>query len=68
MDYKTGIVHLFSSDGTLLEIPESKLSSEDLTYIRSPDVCENAHSKVIASIHHFVPFTEISRDNRPAAD
>ncbi|KAF9648297.1 kinase-like protein [Thelephora ganbajun] len=35
VDYKAGIVHLSSSDGTLLEIPESKLSSEDLSYVRN---------------------------------
>ena len=35
MDCKAGIVHLSSSDGVLLEIPESKLSGDDLVYIRS---------------------------------
>lgn len=54
MDYKSGIVHLSSSDGILLEIPESKLSSEDLTYIRSLDVCAKAWRRAIASIHHFL--------------
>ena len=32
---KAGIVHLSSSDGVLLEIPESKLSRDDLGYIQS---------------------------------
>ena len=68
MDYKTGIVHLSSSDGTLLEIPESKLSNEDLTYVRSLGVYTKAQHRVIASIHHFLFFTEIAYDNRPAAD
>ena len=35
MDYNGGIVHLSSSDGTLLEIPEGKLSPEDFDYVRS---------------------------------
>jgi len=35
VDYKAGIVHLSSSDGTLLEIPESKLSGDDQAYVRS---------------------------------
>jgi len=35
VDYNGGIVHLSSSDGTLLEIPEGKLSPEDQNYVRS---------------------------------
>jgi len=31
---KAGIVHLSSSDGVLLEIPESKLSGDGLGYIQ----------------------------------
>ena len=48
MDYKAGIVHLSSSDGTLLEISEGKLSPEDLTYIRSLDVYKKGKRKVIS--------------------
>ena len=46
MDYKTGVVHLSSSDGTLLEIPESKLSPEDLTYVRAQDIYKKGKHKV----------------------
>lgn len=46
MDYKAGIVHLSSSDGTLLEIPESKLSGNDLNYIRSQNICRRIQRKV----------------------
>ena len=35
MDYSAEIVHLSSSDGTLLEIPEGKLCQEDINYVRS---------------------------------
>ena len=46
VDYEAGIVHLSSSDGTLLEIPEGKLSPEDLTYVRSQDVYKKGKPKV----------------------
>ena len=47
MDYLAGVVHLFSPNtGTLLEIPESKLSAEDLGYIRTLDVYKKAQRKV----------------------
>jgi len=45
VDCKDGIVHLSSSDGRLLEIHESKLSSGDLNYLRSSDVYRKAHHK-----------------------
>ena len=46
VDYKAGIVHLPSSDGTLLEIPESELCQEDIDYVRSQDVYKRAERKV----------------------
>ena len=46
VDYKAGVVHLSSSDGTLLEIPESKLSEDDRNYIRSQDVYKKALREV----------------------
>lgn len=46
MDYKAGIVQLSSSDGEILEIPEIKLSEDDLSYIRSQDMYRKAHRKV----------------------
>ena len=55
MDYKAGIVHLSSSDGMLLEIPESKLSGEDLNYIRSQDVYRKVQHKVTSYLF-CVPF------------
>lgn len=44
--YKDGVVHLSSSDGTLLEIPEEKLSQDDLNYLHSQDVNSKARPKV----------------------
>ena len=44
--YKDGVVHLSSSDGTLVEIPEEELSQDDLTYLRSQDVYNKARGKV----------------------
>ena len=38
VDHKAGIIHLSSPDGTLLGIPEGKLSPEDLSYVRSQGV------------------------------
>jgi len=35
VDCKAGVVRLSSSDGILLEIPESDLSEDDLGYVRS---------------------------------
>ena len=46
MDYQAGVIHLSSFDGTLLEIRESKLSPDDLNYIRSKDVYKRAQVKV----------------------
>ena len=60
MDYKAGIVHLSSSDGTSLEIPEDKLSSEDLTYVRSLDVYKKGKPKVISSFFRFPVHSLIS--------
>jgi hypothetical protein len=37
VDHKDGVVHLSSSDGARLEIPEAKLSPEDINYLRSQD-------------------------------
>jgi len=48
VDYQAGVVHLSSSDGTLLEIRESKLAADDLNYIRSQDVYKQAQHKVIS--------------------
>ena len=44
--YRDGTVHLSSSDGTALEIPEIKLSSDDLAYIQTQDVYKKAKRKV----------------------
>jgi hypothetical protein len=54
VDNKAGIVHLSSSDGTLLEIPEDKLSPEDLNYLRSIDADKKAKHKVIPHLFHFL--------------
>ena len=40
VDCKGGVVHLSSSDGALLEIPEGRLAQEDITYLMSQDVYE----------------------------
>ena len=48
MDYKAGIVHLSSSDGTLLEISEDKLAPDDLDYLQAQNVYKKAQSKVIS--------------------
>ena len=53
MDYKAGVVHLSSSDGTLLEIPESKLSPEDLTYVQSLDGYKKEKRKVTSCLFFF---------------
>ena len=55
MDYEAGIVHLSSSDGILVEVPETKLSGDDQNYIRSQDVYRDAQRKV-ASYLFRVPF------------
>ena len=47
MCHRDGVVRLSSSDGTLFEIVEEKLSRHDLTYLRSQDVYKNAYPKVI---------------------
>ena len=52
MDYKAGIVHLSSSDGMLLEIPEGKLSGNDLNYIRSQDVYRKAQRGMSPTVAH----------------
>ena len=46
MDYSAEIVHLSSSDGTLLEIPEDKLCQEDIDYVRSQNVYKRRERKV----------------------
>ena len=43
--YKDGIIHLYSSDGARLEIPEVKLAQEDITYLRAQDGCEKCQPK-----------------------
>ena len=45
MGYKEGVVHLSSSDGARLEIPEAKLAQEDIIYLRSQDMYEKARSR-----------------------
>lgn len=52
MDYKAGIVRLSSLDGTLLEIPEGKLSPEDSSYVQSLDVYKKERHKVATCIHY----------------
>ena len=54
MDYRAGIVRLSSSDGTLLEIPEGKLSPEDSNYVRSLDVYKKGELKVISYHSYFL--------------
>ena len=51
MDYQAGVIHLSSSDGTLLEIRESKLSADDLNYIRSQDFYKQVQGKVTSYIY-----------------
>ena len=46
MGYNDGVVHLSATNGILLEIPEAKLSPNDLTYIQSQDVYKKAQKKV----------------------
>jgi len=56
VDYEAGIVHLSSSDGVLLEIPECKLSGVDRNYIRSwQDAYRGEQRKVISYLFR-VPF------------
>lgn len=38
LSYKEGIVHLSSSDGSLVVIPEDQLSQDDLNYLESQNV------------------------------
>ena len=49
MDYSGGVVHLSSSDGAVLEIPESKLSPDDLDYVRSLYVHKKGRGKVTSN-------------------
>ena len=60
VDCKDGTVHLSSSDGRLLEINESKLSSGDLNYLQSSDVYRKAHRKVNSSFFCFPVHSLIS--------
>lgn len=53
VDYKTGIVHLSSSDGTLLEIPEGKLSPDDISYVRSQDIYKKRKREVVFYLFRF---------------
>lgn len=53
--YKEGIVHLSSSDGTLLEIAEDSLSLDDITYLHSQDVYQKAQLKVTRHSLAFCP-------------
>jgi hypothetical protein len=53
VDYKAGIVHLSSSDATLLEIPEDKLSPDDMDYVRSQDVYKEEKRKVTSYLFCF---------------
>lgn len=57
MDRKAGVAYLSSSDGTLLEISESKLSEDDLNYIRS------VGHKVTSYLFHF-PFRSLSNSEQ----
>ena len=50
MGYNSGIIHLSSSDGAVLEIPESKLSRDDLDYVRSLYVHKKGRGKVISNL------------------
>lgn len=53
MDYKAGIVHLSSSGGAVLEIPEGKLSLDDLNYLRPLDVYKKEKRKVTSHLFCF---------------
>ena len=59
VDYKAGIVHLSSSDGTILEIPKGKLSPEDLTYVQSQDVYKQGKRKVTPYLFRFPVYSLI---------
>jgi len=49
VDYKAGTVHLSSSNGMLLEVPESKLSMDDLNYLRSQEAYKKEQRKVTSN-------------------
>lgn len=66
MNYKTGTIYLSSSDGTPLEIPECKLSKDDINYVQSLEVYRKAQRRVIFHTYHFLPFTEVTRNSRPS--
>ncbi|KAF9781279.1 kinase-like domain-containing protein [Thelephora terrestris] len=44
-DYKDGVVHLCTADGTFFEIPEERISRQDVDYLRSQDVYKKAFRK-----------------------
>jgi hypothetical protein len=49
-DFRAGTVYLFSSDGTLLEIPEEKLAQDDLIHLQSQDVYKKPHHRVTSCL------------------
>ena len=65
VDYKAEIIHLTSSEGASLGVPESKSSKGD---IRLPDVRGKAHHQVITRTCHHPPFTKASCHSRATAD
>ena len=65
MDYKAGVVHLSSSDGMLLEIPESSLSEDDLGYVQS-QVYEKGQQKVTFLFRSCpFPFADYNSEQAP---
>ena len=51
VDRKAGVAYLSSSDSTLLEISESKLSEDDLNYIRSVGHKVTSYPPISLSVH-----------------
>ena len=45
VDYKDGIVHLSSPEGTLLQVDEHELGQDDLLYLRSQQMYQKAQRK-----------------------
>ena len=58
MDHRAGVVHLSSSNGVLLEVRESKLSVDDINYLRSQDVYKKELRKVTSYLFRF-PFRSL---------
>lgn len=53
MDYEAGTVRLSSSGGALLEVPENKLSGDDLNNLQPQDVYKKKQRKVTSHLFRF---------------